>query len=275
MAAFDRKNVKTGSMVIYTILLLVAVSAMILLRNCDRFSKSVPETKSDELLVAIEYSPLSCYTYEDTLGGFSYDLLRMVARHAGLELKFQPMVKLSESLDKLKQGDYKLVSAEFPVTKENKEEYLFSSPIYLDRQVLVQRKKDDGSVAVGSPLDLANDTVWVVDGSSIQTRLLNLSHEIGDTIYVNRETEYGAEQLFLRVATGEIKFAVMNERVAKKMAAGYPYVDVSTGISFSQFQSWVIRKGDDAFCDSINTWLDAVRLSPEYATLYKRYFQEE
>lgn len=274
MAALSNKNtVKKGSMAMYVILLVLAVSAMIILRNRIGGDGSLSEETRNQFVVAVEYSPLSCYTYNDTLGGYGYDLLRMIARHAGVDFKFQPMVTLSSSLDKLKSGEYKMVCAEFPVTKENKEEYLFSDPVYIDRQVLVQRKLGEGdSLAVNSSLDLAQDTVWVIAGSSIHTRLLNLSHEIGDTIYVNKEPEYGPEQLFMRVATGEIKYAVMNEHVAKKMSESYPDVDVSTSIGFSQFQSWIFAKNDSVFCDSINVWLKAVKETPEYRTLYNRYF---
>ena len=140
--------------------------------------------------------------------------------------------------------------------------------------MLVQRKDSVGGIVVESQLDLAQDTVWVIDGSSAELRLKNLSHEIGNTIYVKTETSYGAEQLFLRVASGEIKNAVMNERIAMELAKKYPNVDISTGISFTQFQSWILNKNDSVFCDSINKWLDAVKLTPEYATLYNRYFPE-
>lgn len=272
MSPIERKGVKKGSMTMYLLLLVGALLSMVALKNCDRFLVQQPDKPAQELVVAMEYAPMSCYTYDDTLGGFSYDLLRMVARYAGLKPVYQPMVTLSTSLKQLNNGAYRMVCAEFPVTKETKQEYLFTNPIYIDRQVLVQRKQDDGSVAVKSLLDLAQDTVWVVDGSSIQARLSNLSHEIGDTIYVKTDKEYGAEQLFMRVATGEIKQAVMNEGVASVLAKRYPDVDISTAISFSQFQSWILRKGDEAFCDSINAWLEAVKTTREYRTLYNRYF---
>lgn len=270
----ERKGAKKGSMMLYMLLLAGAVFAMIALRNCERFSQAENSTAKNDLVVAIEYAPLSLYSYDDTLGGFSYDFLRLVAKHAGIKLEFQPMVTLSSSLDKLKEGEYRMVCAEFPVTKEHKQEYSFTTPVYLDRQVLVQRKLADGSVSVSSQLDLAQDTVWVVEGSSVRSRLSNLSHEIGDTIYVETEKEYGSEQLFLRVATGEIKYAVMNERVAKCLAEQYPEVDISTGISFSQFYSWIMRHDDIAFCDSINTWIEEVKQTDEYRDLYYRYFPE-
>lgn len=269
-----RKEVKKGNILLYVLLLMGVVLSMVVLHDCERFQSAENESGKSDMIVAIEYAPLSLYTYNDTLGGFSYDLLRMVAQHAGIKLEYQPMVSLASSLEKLKDGEYRMVCAEFPMTKEHKQEYSFTMPIYLDRQVLVQRKRSDGTVAVASQLDLANDTVWVIDGSSVRSRLLNLSHEIGDTIYVKTEKEYGSEQLFLRVASGEVKYAVMNERVAKCLAEQYPDVDISTGISFSQFYSWMLRHDDSAFCDSVNTWLDEVKKTDAYRELYYRYFPD-
>ena len=270
----ERKGVKKGSMALYAILLVITLATMLILKNFDKLFGSNDDEANKELVIAIEYSPLSFYTFEDTLGGFGYDLLRLVAQKSGVEFKFQPMVTLSSALKKLKMGEYKMVCAEFPVVKENKDEYLFTNPVYIDRQVLVQRIQPDSTLAVKSLLDLAHDTVWVVEGSSIGTRLLNLSHEIGDTIYVFTDKEYGTEQLFLRVAAGEIKQAVMNEQIAKKMAPLYPHVNVDTKVSFSQFQSWILHREDSVFCDSVNSWLEAVKRTPEYKKLYKRYFTE-
>lgn len=274
MSAVQKKSVKKGSIALYAVLLLVAVVVMYMLRGYAKPQVAKIEDEKGELVVAVEYAPMFLYTYGDTLGGFSYDLLNLIAAQKGIKFNFQPMVTLSSSLDKLKAGDYRMVCAEFPVTKEHKQDYLFTTPIYLDRQVLVQMKNGEGRIAVKSQLDLANDTVWVVNGSSSELRLENLSSEIGDTIYVMTEKNYGAEQLFLRVVSGEIKQAVMNERIAQELSKKYPNVDITTGISMTQFQSWILNKNDSAFCDSINSWIDAVKHTQEYTNLYNRYFSE-
>ena len=273
MSPVQRKKVKRGSIALYALLLIVAIVMMIVLRGYVKHEE-VKTDDSNDIVVAIEYAPMFLYTYDDTLGGFSYELLQLVAKQGGVQLKFQPMVTLSSSLDKLKAGDYRIVCAEFPVTKEHKQEYLFTNPIYLDRQVLVQAKNGEGEIAIKSQLDLAKDSVWVVNGSSSELRLKNLSNEIGDTIYVVTEKNYGTEQLFMRVVSGEIKQAVMNERIATELAKNYSNIDISMGISLTQFQSWILNKNDSAFCDSINSWIDAVKHTQEYTNLYNRYFSE-
>ena len=128
MSAVQKKSVKKGSIALYAVLLLVAVVVMYMLRGYAKPQVAKIEDEKGELVVAVEYAPMFLYTYGDTLGGFSYDLLNLIAAQKGIKFNFQPMVTLSSSLDKLKAGDYRMVCAEFPVTKEHKQDYLFTTP---------------------------------------------------------------------------------------------------------------------------------------------------
>lgn len=85
------------------------------------------------------------------------------------------------------------------------------------------------------------------------------------------EPEYGAEQLFLMVATGEINNAVISERVARDLVKDYPGVDISTNISFTQFQSWIISEKRPSLGDSLNLWISDFKKTKEYDALMKRY----
>jgi ABC-type amino acid transport substrate-binding protein len=271
-------NTKSKNMplVIYAVLLVIAIVAMIALKRCGnaQFGKSAVTALSggDTLDVAIEYSPITYYTYNDTLGGFDYDLLRLISSQQQVPMKFHPIVTLQKALDGLHKGDYDLVAAQFPVTVSNKRLSLFTDPVYLDRQVLVQRKDDAGKVKLHSQLDLADCTLHIVKGSPMKERIEGLSREIGGDIHIVVDDVYGPEQLFLQVVTGEIDYAVMNETIAASLAKKYPgKVDTGTAISFSQFQSWVINKLNAELCNKFNHWLQQAKESPEYQQLVKRY----
>ena len=56
------------------------------------------------------------------------------------------------------------------------------------------------------------------------------------------------------------------------MAKRYPAIDVSTAVSFNQFQSWVLKKDNRQLADSLNRWLSDVRTTSAFKELYKRYF---
>jgi ABC-type amino acid transport substrate-binding protein len=270
---------KKWQLALYLLLLVAAIVAMVMLRNCGgdeglvgAHSRVDKESGGDTIDVAIEYSPLSYYTYGDTLGGFNYEFMKLLGSTCGLKFKYHPIVSLQHALDGLKSGHYDVLAAQFPVTRENKEHYLFTSALYLDNQVLVQRNND--GLEITSQLDLAGDTVNIVKGSPMRERIMSLSREIGDTIYVVQDSVYGPEQLFLMVATGDIKYAVINESIAKKLASSHPNVDVSQAISFTQFQSLTLDKGSIELCDRLNECILKVKRMPQYNELLRKYFSQ-
>jgi len=261
-----------GQMILYCVLLAVVVACMVALSMCDK-PKDAPQalhSGGDTLDIAIEYSPVTYYTYDDTLGGYNYDLLRLMSLKTGRPMKFHPIVTLEKALTGLDNGRYDIVVAQFPMTAGDTAKYAFTAPIYIDQQVLVQRRD---SHAIHSQLDLAGDTVWVVKGSPMVQRIASLSREIGDTIYVQVDELYGPEQLMMMVSTGEIRYAVVNRSIARAMASRLPNLDRSVAISLSQFQSWMVSKDRHGLCDSLNMWHNQVkRDTAAYLGLQRRYF---
>lgn len=269
-------QVKKWQLVLYSVLLLVVIGLMVSLKYCSRGNggramsvNSHHISGGDTLDVAIEYSPLSYYAYGDSLGGFNYEFLKLLSDSCGVPMRFHPVVSLKKALEGLDKGVYDVMAAQYPVTRENRKLYLFTSALYLDKQVLVQRNTE--GVVIQSQLDLAGDTVNIVNGSPMRERILSLAREIGDTIHVVSDSIYGPEQLFMMVSTGDIKYAVINESIARKMVQSHPNVDISTAISFSQFQSLTLRKDDRDLCEKFNKWIEKVKKLPEYRGLYDKY----
>lgn len=270
-------KIKKWQLVLYATLLVLVLGLMLSLKNCGKKPEVVTANNrveqasgGDTIDVAIEYSPLSYYTYGDTTGGFYYELINLMSQTGGFKVKYHPIVSLNTALEGLDKGVYDLLAAQFPVTRENKENYLFSEALYLDKQVLVQR--NTGDIAIKSQLDLAGDTVTIVKGSPMRERIMSLSREIGDTIYVVSDPDYGPEQLFMMVAGGDIKYAVINETIARRMAASHPNVDISQAISFSQFQSLIMNKENAELKQQIDEIIKRVKKLPQYNELIKKYF---
>ena len=135
---------------IYAALLVATIALMVALGRCSRqyASKEAQSSGGDTIDVAIEYSPLSLYMYADTLGGFSHDLLNLIAKREHLHIKFHPMTSLDGSLKQLREGTVDIVAAQMPSTSDFKQQYLFTNAVAIDKQVLVQRRGKDGAVAV-------------------------------------------------------------------------------------------------------------------------------
>ena len=269
-----------GKLPILISLLILVLSSMWLLDRCSR-SKDSPIANSfshpggDTIAVAIEMSPTSYFFSGDTAVGFDYEMLKAIAQAHNLNLVFQPFAPVDYALDGLRNGDFDVVVATLPASGTLQKEFLSTNDVFVDRQVLVRLKDNarDSTEIVPSQLNLLKDTVWITDSSPFRDRLSNMSNELGDTIYVMSDPDYNAEQLVILTALGEIKQAVVNETVAKKIAADYPQIDVSTPVSLSQFQPWLLQKSKTELRDSLNSWIEQFKLTPDYQQLTEKYFK--
>ncbi|MGN0218657.1 MAG: glutamine ABC transporter substrate-binding protein, partial [Muribaculaceae bacterium] len=92
-------------------------------------------------------------------------------------------------------------------------------------------------------------------------------------IYIETKPGLTSEHLVILTATGEIKQAVVNEAVARRLAAQYPDLDISTPISLNQFQPWMLNKDKTALRDSLNIWIEEFKETPEYEELVSKYLK--
>lgn len=228
----------------------------------------------DTLAVAIEMSPLTYTLHNDSAEGFDYEILRDITAAHGMVAVFHPVSDLEKAFAGLNDHKYNLLVASLPMTNALKGYFPVTDAIYTDKQVLVQRRDSlGGRGPVESQEQLLRDTVWVASGSPYQTRLRNMSHELGETIYVESPEKYSSEHLAILTATGEIKQAVVGEAIARRIAADYPILDIETPISFNQFQCWAVAPGDSTLLDSLNSWLGAFRDTPKYRRLAEQYLE--
>lgn len=232
------------------------------------------EIDTDGVLRAvIEYETLSLHAAGDSLGGLQWELLDAFARYYGWQLQVYPEMEFSKRLQGLMHGSYDLIATAIPVNSTIRDSILLSHPILTNHQVLVQRKasSDQDSLYIKSQLDLGGKTVHVVKGSPALMRIHNLAGEIGDTIFIQEVERYGSEQLIFMVAHGDIDYVVCDESTASAAQDSFPQLDTRTAIGFTQFYSWGVNKTSHVLIDSLNTWLDHYKTTPEGIALYRRY----
>lgn len=268
----------------YLIPVVIVLALLFSLRNCEKKEKPVGHprdyaaiAKEGVLRVATEYNSISFYVDGDTVSGFHYELIEAFARDKGLKAEINPLMSFEERLKGLGEGQYDVIAYGILATSELKDSLLLTSPIVLNKQVLVQRKEnpENDSLYIRSQLDLARRTLHVVKGSPSILRIQNLGDEIGDTIYIQEIEKYGDEQLMAMVAHGDIDYAVCDESIAEAVADSLPQIDINTAISFTQFYSWAVSKQSPALLDSLNTWLDKYRKEEEYRKIYKKYYDKK
>ena len=226
---------------------------------------------SGRLRVITDNSTLGFKTDKDSVYGFQYELIKAFAVKLGLELEIAENDDLSECVDELLNGEYDIVAAFVPVTTEYMDKVLFTNPIQVDRQMLVQRKGDSTSI-ITKQYELANDTIFLPKNSPYKILINNLSNQIADTIYVSELKNTIAEVAVKMVADGIITYTICPERCAKKMLELYPNLDISIPIGFQQSSSWVVPKNATQLQLKLNEFLFEFVGSSEYWEIYRKYF---
>lgn len=263
----------------YGIMGVIAVSlSAILFKPEPQANEPAPRSyeeiiRSGVLRAVTEYNSISYHAQADSIGGLHYELLQAFAESKGLKTEITPEMSVEKRIEGIQLGIYDLLANNVLISSERKDSLLFTSPILLSRQVLVQRKPTEMNDQnyINSLLDLAGKTVHVVKESPSILRIHNLSNEIGDTIYIKEIEKYGQEQLLAMVAAGDIDYAVCDESIARAAANDLPRLDFETTISFTQFYSWGVNKENTILLDSLNAWLDSFKQTEAFQKLLKKY----
>lgn len=267
---------------LYAFLMMIAIFLMVLLFNLNKNVQNKLQQardyavvmRSGELNVVTDYNSIGYYISGDSVMGFQYEMMRALEKAWGVKVNIFLENSLDENLNGLLAGKYDLVARSIPVNTELKDTFAFTQSIVLNKQILVQRKAvyNDSIEPLRQHLDLAKRTVYVSKDSPAMLRLKNLSHEIGDTIYIQQNNTYETEQLVMMVASGDIDFTVCDEKVAKQLGTRFPEIDIETDISFTQLESWAMRKDAPVLLDSLNAWLNHFRETKEFRKIYDRYY---
>lgn len=262
-------------------MLVVVIAAMMALHNRLSGPGKLPTTPRDykeimasgELNVVTDYNSIGYYVSGDSTQGFQLEMMEALEKEWGIKVNLFLENSLDENLEGLLYHRYDLVARNIPVNTQLKDNFSFTDPLVLNKQVLVQRKAayNDSIEPVRQQLQLAKRTIYVAKDSPAILRLKNLSHEIGDTIFIKEDPLYEEEQLVMMVAAGDIDFTVCDERVARHLSRTLPEIDVETDISFTQLESWAVRRNSPILLDSLNSWLGRFKNTRKFKSIHDRY----
>jgi len=226
------------------------------------------------LRISTEYTPGSYYIAGDTIEGFQYELSRAIADISGLEVQIQLETSLAESFIALNDNRCDIIARNISVNTEIKDNYTFTDPIVMNKQVLIQRtlEANDGIEPLRNQLNLGGKTIYVPKDSPALLRLEHLAEEIGDSIFVIENPMYSSEQLAIMVAKGDIDYAVCDLQAAIIYKNNLSEIDIDTDISFTQLQAWAVRKDAVELKDSLNSWFKQIRELGVYDKIYQRYY---
>ncbi|HLP06084.1 MAG TPA: transporter substrate-binding domain-containing protein [Paludibacter sp.] len=206
----------------------------------------------------------------DSVSGFQYEIVKAFADTLGLELVVTEQSDLKACMEDLNSGDYDIIADFVPITTEWKGQALFTNPLFVSRQVLVQRFVTD-STLVTIPHQLANDSVFIPLNSAYKMRLMHLSDEIAEPVHIIEMKNMGTEQLVRMVAEGKIKNTICDEKFAKILKLQYPDIDISFPIGFEQQQAWVVHLKSPLLLARLNEFLSDFIGSSAYWEIYSKY----
>lgn len=265
------------------ILLFIIVFLAIIALWRELFKENTPPTevrdypqieKNGTLRVVTDYNSIGYYASGDTVTGFIHDLLNLLQANIPLKIEVSLESNLDQNIEGIKQGKYDILAQNIPITSELRSSLGFTEPVVQNRQVLIQRKKEynNDTEPIRSHLELAKKTLYVPFNSPVILRIRNLSHEIGDTIFIKEDPLYSAEQLAMQVASGDINYAVSDEKTAIRVAEAMPEIDYFTLIGFTHLEAWAINKKNLILLDSLNNWINRIKETEEYKKIYTKYY---
>ena len=269
--------------------------ALVLSASCDRSTRvnfaADPEVDLDlsairergYLNALVDNNSVSYFIYKGEPMGYEYELLNLLAKHIGVDLRITVTSGIDRAIDQLNTGVGDVIAFPLTITKERTKYVAFGRPHFHSHQVLVQRKPADwrrmtlddiNNALIRNPIELIGKRVHVLAGSSFETRLIHLSEEIGgDIIIVHDSTALESESLIRKVALGEIEYTVADQMLARVNASYYPDLDIDTQLSVAQQVAWATRKNAPELLEEINSWLGEIKREPTFMVIYNRYFR--
>ena len=252
--------------------------------NFEPVQFDLTDIKKEGVLRAITtYSPTGYFLYRGETMGFEYEMLERLAAYIEVDLEIVIARNVDSVIPMLNRGDGDLIALGFTITNDRKEKVSFTHPYLITHQALVQKKPinwrkmslDNIKKQLATDVvDILGDTVSVRKESSYYSNLVELSEELGDTIYINiLPGELTDEETIKMVSEGKIKYTVADSNIANVYTSSFPDIDINTPISLSQRLAWAVRKSSPDLLDTINAALGTLKKKADYNIIYKKYYE--
>ena len=249
-------------------------------RQAHKVLNTILEKK--KLRAVTNYGSVSYFIYRGEPMGYQYELLKNLCGYLDVELDLIIESDLNKSIGMLNDREVDLIAMGLTINNKRKELVLFTDPIMITRQVLVQRKPEGWqhmataeeieSRLLRSTFDLSEKKIYVQEGTVFKEQLEKLADDMAGYIQVVSDPRE-VEELIAAVASGEIEYTIADEHVAIVNARYYPNLDVGTQVSFQQKIGWAVKKNQTALVDTINVWLHSFNSGLMSRLLINKYFK--
>ncbi len=229
-------------------------------------------------------SPINYNMYNGNPSGFQYELLSSLCSDLGVGLDLKVCDNIDSCYNMLETGYVDIIASNIGTTTETKKRFLMSSPILMERSVLVQRlphswnkmqtRDEVENQLIRSTMDIGGKEIHIPKNSHLALQLRNIANEIGDSITIIENDTLSSLGLIQMVAEASIDFTIAEESIAKIAALSGKDIDISMPVSFERPVGWAMCNcdGDSSLVNAVNTWLDNYHQYRMKRT-YDKYFK--
>jgi membrane-bound lytic murein transglycosylase F len=205
--------------------------------------------RSGVLRLVTRNSPTTCTIERGGIKGFEYDLAFRLARRLGVRLELAMPPPRTDPLEWLEQGYGDIAALHEPVTPDNENRFLVTTPCRRVNLVSVTRSDRDLPAAIE---DLSGIDVAASRQVSALCRLLPLSPPIAAS-----EPFSGADGLtaLTMVVRGESDFAVVDSDLADLELAGRPELQLGPQVLPQVPLVWLLNHSSPRLHDTVNGYL--------------------
>jgi membrane-bound lytic murein transglycosylase F len=233
----------------------------------------LPVIKEKGVLRALTlYSSTSYFLYRDKEMGYEYELCSQLADSLGVKLQMIPVNSVSALLDSLDKGAGDIIAYNVQVSEEINKNHIYCGRDYLTHQVLVQEKSGN---LINNVTELPGKEIIIQEDSRYHKRLDNLNDELGGGIIIKpiNPDSLTPEELISKVASGEVKYTIADNNLARLNATYYKNLDVNLKISFPQQSFWLVRDDCPLLAAEVDRWFRNNVKKDNYMAVTKRYFE--
>ena len=227
------------------------------------------QAQNRELVVgsSATYRPFAYETPNKEIVGYDVDIIKAVALKAGLQIKIvnTPWTGIFAALN---NGDVDIVISGVTINDKRKQSYDFTAPYFEARQLMAVPKTS----SVKSLKDLAGKKIGVVNASTGDDIA---SREFGKTSSDIRRFE-STPVVISELVNAGIDAAIGDNGVIAFRVQEHPQLKTVSDPGFPQeFFGIVVKQGNKALLDKLNTGLAAVKADGSYGQIYKRWFMAD
>lgn len=242
----------------------IAVSASLL-----TLALGSAQAQNKELVVgsSATYRPFAYESPTKEIVGYDVDIIKAIAQKSGLQIKVvnTPWTGIFAALN---NGDVDLVISGVTINDKRKQSYDFTMPYFEARQLIAVQKDSTAKTLK----DLAGKKIGVVTGSTGDD---TASREFGKTNPDIRRFESTPVVISELVNSG-VDAAIGDNGVIAFRAQEHKQLKTINDPAFpKEYFGVVVKQGNKALLDKLNSGLSAIKADGSYAQIYKKWFQAD